>query len=91
VSALDITLRAAREGLLLAIIVSAPFVIVAMAVGLVVSVMQAATQIQEQTLSFAPKLIAVALTLAILGPWVGAELVRFTVAIFERIPHLGMH
>ena len=90
-SGLELVLQAARDGLVIALVVSAPFVGVAMAVGLVVAVLQAATQIQEQTLSFAPKLIAVALALAALGPWMGAELVRFTAAVLERIPQISVH
>ena len=90
-SAADLTLEAARQGLVLAVVLSLPFVGVALVVGLVVSVLQAATQVQEQTLSFAPKLAAVALMLVILGPWLGAELVRYASALLERIPQIGVH
>lgn len=78
----------AREGLLLAIIVSAPVVLASLVVGLVVSIVQATTQIQEQTLSFAPKLVAVMLALAVAGPWMGAQIVRFTAVIFEAVPRI---
>jgi len=91
VSAPELTLEAARQGLILAVVLSLPFVGVALVVGLVVSVLQAATQVQEQTLSFAPKLVAVALTLVVLGPWLGAEVVRYAAALFERIPQIGVH
>ncbi|HEY3354078.1 MAG TPA: flagellar biosynthesis protein FliQ [Polyangia bacterium] len=84
----DLMLRVAREGLYLMLLVSAPVLVVAMIVGLVVSVLQAATQVQEQTLSFVPKLVATFLTLAILGPWMGAQLVRFTRTLFESFPLL---
>ncbi len=90
-SAPELTLEAARQGLILAVVLSLPFVGVALVVGLVVSVLQAATQVQEQTLSFAPKLVAVALTLVVLGPWLGAEVVRYAAALFERIPQIGVH
>ncbi len=90
-SAADLTLEAARQGLVLAVVLSLPFVGVALVVGLVVSVLQAATQVQEQTLSFAPKLAAVALMLVVLGPWLGAELVRYAAALLERIPQIGVH
>ena len=81
-------IRVAREGLYLAILLSAPIVLAALAVGLVVSIVQATTQIQEQTLSFAPKLVAVMLALAIASPWIGTQLVRFFAALFEAIPRI---
>lgn len=77
-----------RQGLYLSIVISAPVVLASLLVGLVVSVLQATTQIQEQTLTFAPKLLAVLLALAICGPWMGAELVRFTAMIFDAIPRV---
>jgi flagellar biosynthetic protein FliQ len=82
----DAMLRVAREGLYLTLLVSAPVLVVSMVVGLVVSVLQAATQVQEQTLSFVPKLIVAFVTLALLGPWMGAQLVRFTQTLFESFP-----
>ena len=57
----------------------------AMITGFVVSLLQATTQIQEATLAFVPKLIAVSLTLAILGPWMLRETIRFTHAMFDAI------
>lgn len=82
----EYVLRIAREALFLVLIASAPPVLTSMAVGLVVSVLQATTQIQEQTLTFVPKLVAVMLSLAIAGPWIGAQLIRFTTVVFESIP-----
>jgi flagellar biosynthetic protein FliQ len=84
----DLLVRLAREGLFLALLLSAPVVLAAMIVGLFVSLVQATTQIQEQTLSFAPKVVAVMLALAISGPWIGAQLVRFTTALFDVIPRI---
>ncbi len=84
----DYLIRIAREGLLLAILLSAPVVLTSLVVGLAVSVFQATTQIQEQTLSFAPKLVTVLLSLAIAGPWIGGQIVRFTRAVFDAIPHI---
>jgi flagellar biosynthesis protein FliQ len=66
-----------RQALWLTVSVSAPVVLVALGVGLVVSVLQAASQIQEFTLSFVPKILAVLLVLAIAAPWMGEQLVRF--------------
>ncbi len=81
----DYILQIAREGLFLALIVSAPPVLTSMFIGLIVSIIQATTQIQEQTLTFVPKLIAVVLSLAISAPWIGSQLVRFTHLVFEGI------
>ncbi len=81
----DYILQIAREGLFLALIVSAPPVLTSMFIGLIVSIVQATTQIQEQTLTFVPKLIAVVLSLAISAPWIGSQLVRFTHLVFEGI------
>jgi len=81
----DFILQIAREGLLLALIVSAPPVLTSLFVGLLVSILQATTQIQEQTLTFVPKLVAVFVSLAISAPWIGAQLVRFTHLVFSGI------
>ena len=78
--------RIVREGLLLVLLLSAGPMAASMIVGFVVSVFQAATQIQEQTLSYVPKLVAVFLTLAILGPWILAQAVKFASLILESIP-----
>ena len=78
----ELVLRAVREGLLLVLLVSAPPLLASLAVGLVVGVLQAATQIQDQTLSFVPKLVVVLLVLIAMGPVLGTQLVRFTQALF---------
>jgi flagellar biosynthesis protein FliQ len=87
-STADYLVRVAREGMFLALLVSIPAVGAALLVGLAVSLFQATTQIQEQTLSFAPKLLAVLVAEAIAAPWTGQQLVRFTAAIFEAIPRI---
>jgi flagellar biosynthetic protein FliQ len=69
-------------------LVSAPLLVVALAVGLVIGIIQAATSINEMTLSFIPKLIAMALALLLFGSWMLVTLVDFTRSIFERIPTL---
>lgn len=81
----DAILRILREGLLLVLIVSAAPMLAGMLTGLVVSVLQATTQIQEQTLSFVPKILAIFLTLAVAGPWMLWQTVRFATAVFESI------
>ncbi|MEI4270723.1 flagellar biosynthesis protein FliQ [Klenkia sp. LSe6-5] len=68
--------------------VSAPILLTALLVGFAISLFQAATQIQEQTLSFVPKLVAVAIALVITGNWVLSELVSFTHQLFDALPAL---
>ncbi len=79
----------AREGLYLAVLLSAPAVVAALFVGFLVSAAQAATQIHEHTLSFAPKILAVLAALALFAPWIGQSLQAFTVELLELIPRLG--
>ena len=86
--AAELVLRAVREGLLLVLLVSGPPLLASLAVGLVVSLVQAATQIQDQTLVFVPKLAAVLLVLAALGPMLGAQVLRFMQALLLAIPTL---
>ena len=67
------------------LILSAPMLLSALFVGLIVSVFQATTQIQEQTLAFVPKVIAIFLVILILGPWLLNTIVEFTLSIFDNI------
>lgn len=76
------------KALYLVLWLSLPPIIVASVVGTLFSLFQALTQIQEQTLSFAVKLIAVMITLALTARWVGGELYNFTLSIFETFPQL---
>jgi flagellar biosynthetic protein FliQ len=75
-----------QQGLYLLLMVSAPVLAVAMAVGLVVSIFQAATQINEATLSFVPKLIATVAVMAIAGPWMLTTLVEYIQRTLQSIP-----
>lgn len=81
---LDICLQA----LLVAAKLSAPVLVTALVVGLAISLVQSVTQLQEATLSFVPKAVAVAVALVICGHWMISEMVTFTHEIFERIPAL---
>ena len=81
-------LQVVREGLYLVLLVSLPPVLASLIVGLLVSLIQATTQIQDHTLTFVPKLVAVLATLAVAGPWIGAQLVRFTQAVLQGLPLL---
>lgn len=75
-----------RDGLLTLLMVCAPILIVVLVVGLVVSILQAATQIHEQTLSFVPKLLAAFAMLGLAGPWMLTVLVDFIRTTLESIP-----
>ena len=74
------------EALQLTLLVSAPLLLTALVVGLVVSVFQAATQINEMTLSFIPKLIGVFVAVVISGPWILQLLIDYTQRLFGSIP-----
>ncbi|KAF3362178.1 Type III secretion inner membrane protein SctS [Chlamydiales bacterium STE3] len=76
----------AYQGLLLILILSAPPILISLFFGIIVAIFQAATQIQEQTLSFTIKLVAVTLTLMILGGWLGAQIMSFSLNIFTNFP-----
>lgn len=65
--------------------VSAPMLVIALVVGLLVSIFQATTQIQEQTLAFVPKIVAVLLALLLFGPWILTTLVDFTYGILNNL------
>jgi len=78
----------ARHALWTAVLVSAPLLLIALIVGVLIGVIQAATSINEMTLSFIPKLLALALALLVFGSWQLVTLVDFTRGIFQRIPAL---
>ncbi len=80
--------RLTAETLYLVLLVSAPVLVVSLAVGFTIGLVQAVTQVQEQTLSFVPKLLAVGVALAVGGPWMGGQLLRFTDALWQQIPIL---
>jgi flagellar biosynthetic protein FliQ len=84
----DLALRVIREGLLLVLLVSAPPLLISLIVGFLVSLLQAATQLQDQTLSFVPKLLSVSIVLIALGPMLSVQLLRFTQALLQAIPFL---
>lgn len=76
----------AREALALLLAISLPVLLTVLAVGLVVSIFQAVTQINENTLSFVPKLVAAVVVFAIAGPWMLATVVDFIRRTIENIP-----
>ena len=78
----------ARQALWITMLISAPMLLVALGVGLIIGIFQAATSINEQTLSFIPKLLALGLTAAVFGGWMINSLVDYTKVLFGRIPGL---
>ncbi len=84
----ETVLDVGREALYLTMMLSAPLLLSALAVGLLIGIFQAATQIQEMTLSFIPKLIVLVFALLIAGPWMLRILTEFTLRLFAEIPSL---
>ena len=77
-----------QRALEMTMMLAAPLLLVALAVGLLVGIFQAATQINEMTLSFIPKLVGMAVALMIAGPWMLRELINYTRTLIESIPSL---
>jgi flagellar biosynthetic protein FliQ len=78
-----------REGMMVVLRLGGPLLLVALAVGLLISILQAVTQINEATLSFVPKVIAVGVTLIILGPFMFATLQNYTHILLDRVVAVG--
>ncbi len=74
-----------RNAILMTLIIVGPILLIGMAIGLIISLVQAVTQIQEQTLSFVPKLVAMAVALAIVAPWMLQRLVEYTRHLLTNI------
>ncbi|MBL0719463.1 flagellar biosynthesis protein FliQ [Piscinibacter sp. Jin2] len=75
-----------QQGLLLLLTLAAPLLLTVLAVGLVISIVQAATQLHEATLSFVPKLVAACAVLALAGPWMLSSLVEYLQRMLQAIP-----
>lgn len=75
-----------QQALYIAMLIGAPLLLTALGVGLIIGMVQAATQINEQTLSFIPKLIAMSLVLVVAGPWMLHTLVQYTQQLIENLP-----
>lgn len=78
-----------QDALMTALVVSAPILVVSLGVGLIVSVFQAMTQINEATLSFVPKVLGVFAVSAVLGPWMIGTMVNYTTQLFVALPDLA--
>jgi flagellar biosynthetic protein FliQ len=77
-----------RGGILQVLLLAAPLLFSALIVGLVVAIFQATTSIQEQTLTFVPKVLAILLVLAFLGGWMFSSLRDYTIELFQMIPDM---
>lgn len=77
-------LNLAREALILIITISAPILIIALLIGLIVSIFQAVTSIQEPTLAFVPKILGVFLGLIVMGPWMISKMVEFIIKLYTN-------
>ena len=77
-----------QQGIRMVLMMAAPLLISALTVGLIVAILQATTSIQEQTLTFVPKIAAILLMLAFLGGWMFSSLREYTIELFRRIPDM---
>ncbi|HEY4917789.1 MAG TPA: flagellar biosynthesis protein FliQ [Solirubrobacteraceae bacterium] len=82
----DTVVNLATQAMSLALKIAGPLLLAALVVGLLISVFQAVTQIQEQSLSLIPKIAAVAVVIVLLGPWMLGQLVSYTTALYTSIP-----
>ena len=83
-----VVMEIGRQAVEMTLLLSAPLLLAALVIGLIISIFQAATQINEQTLSFIPKLVGVFLTLLLAGPWMLQIMVDYVRSLFESIPQI---
>ncbi len=82
----DVVINVGMQAMQLAFKISMPLLLVGLVIGLLVSVFQAVTQIQEQTLTFIPKIVGMGVVLVIAGPWMLSEVVTYTEQLYSSIP-----
>lgn len=82
----ELVINIVQNALYVLILVSSPVLLVSLVVGLFVSILQAATQINEMTLTFIPKLLALFVTLVLAGPWIMNTLMEYTIRLYKSIP-----
>jgi flagellar biosynthetic protein FliQ len=82
-------LEMGNNALMVALMLAAPFLVVSLVTGLIISVFQATTQVHELTLTFVPKIAAVFLVMIVAGPWMISTILSYTIGIFQRLPALG--
>ena len=78
------------ETMRLSTLISLPILGIGMLVGLIISILQATTSIQEQTLTFVPKILAIIIAIVIFGPWIAGSLINFTIQVFDMIPDMSL-
>jgi flagellar biosynthetic protein FliQ len=78
-----------RQGVFQVLMIASPFLVSALVVGLVVAILQATMSVQEQTLTFVPKILVILLVLAFLGGWMFSSLGQYTTELFRRIPEMA--
>jgi flagellar biosynthetic protein FliQ len=83
----NVVMDIGMEAIKVALILAAPILLLGLLVGLIISIIQATTQIQEPTLSFIPKIVAISLTLMFFGPWMMNVMYSFTIKLFNNIPN----
>ena len=81
----EFVISLAEKGVYTILIVSGPLLLLALVVGLIISIFQATTQIQEQTLAFVPKIVAVLVVIVFFGPWMLSKMISFTYEIFSNL------
>lgn len=81
----EFVLGLAEKGITTILLVVGPLLILALAVGLLVSIFQATTQIQEQTLAFIPKIVAVLVGIVFFGPWMLSKMIEFTIEVYQNL------
>ena len=81
----DLAVNICKKAIQTVLMCAAPMLLSGMIIGLIISVLQAATQVNEQTLTFIPKIVAVFLTLLFFGPWIIKTLVAFTGGVYETL------
>jgi flagellar biosynthetic protein FliQ len=82
-------LELGRNAVMMILLLSAPMLVVALVVGLVISLLQALTQLNEMTLTYVPKIVAVFAVLAVVGPWLLSTLLGYTVGLFNALPNFA--
>lgn len=85
----DLILSLGRQALMTVLLVSGPILLFGLITGVIVSVFQATTQINEQTLSFIPKIVVILATIVLFGPWMGRMMIDFASSVFAMIPQVG--
>jgi flagellar biosynthetic protein FliQ len=84
----DTVVSLATQGMTIAFEIAGPILLVGLVIGLLVSLFQAVTQIHEQTLSFIPKIVGMAVLIVILGPWMLGQMVTYATNLYTSIPQL---